>query len=259
MFIEKFRSDDLTVSYIGLAGIRKVLSLRNILNNSLAHEPPVQEVIDAGLVYDFIKYLDHNLPEFQFEALWCITNIASSTSDHTQSIVHKGGIKKVINLIDHEIQEIQEQAIWALGNIAGDSIKIRDRVIQDKGFEKIIKHFSTAQRPSLIKHCVWAISNFCRSKPAPEYEVLLPSIDLIISAVQKFKNDTDLLVDASWVLSYLTENHKRSIKKIINTGILPEMMTFLDSNVVYIQLPTLRIIGNIVAGNALQTQLIIDS
>jgi hypothetical protein len=151
---------------MGLVGIRKVLSLPN--------EPPIQEVIDAGLVYDFIKYLEHSLPEFQFEALWCLTNIASGTSEHTLSVVNKGGINKIIALIDSNIQEIQEQAIWAIGNIAGDSIKIRDKVIAAKGLEKIIKVFYTAERNTLIKHCTWSISNFCRSKPPPDYEHLKP-------------------------------------------------------------------------------------
>lgn len=90
------------------------------------------------------------------------------------SVVNKGGIQKIIPLIDSTIQELQEQAIWAIGNLAGDSVKIRDRVIQAKGFEKIMKAFYTAERPSLLKQCTWAISNFCRSKPAPEWDLLKP-------------------------------------------------------------------------------------
>ncbi len=203
--------------------------------------------------------MDHSLPEFQFEALWCLTNIASGTSDNTQSIVVKGGIEKIISLIDSNFQEIQEQAIWAIGNIAGDSVKIRDRVIQKKGLEKIIKHFATAERSTLIKHCVWALSNFCRSKPAPEFDLMKPAIDLVIRSVYKLDQDYEFLVDACWVLSYLTEHHKKSIKKILETNFMPKMLSFLNYPVVYIQLPILRIIGNVVAGNASQTQMVVDS
>jgi len=161
--------------------------------------------------------------------------------------------------MDSNIQEIQEQAIWAIGNIAGDSLKIRDRVIQKKGLEKILQHFSTAERPTLIKHCVWAISNFCRSKPAPDYEIMKPTIDLVIRSIYKLDQDYEFLVDAFWILSYLTEHHKRTIKKILDTSILPKMLTFLNYPVVHIQLPILRIIGNVVAGNAAQTQMVVDS
>jgi importin subunit alpha-1 len=199
------------------------------------------------------------LPEFRFEALWCLTNIASGTSDNTQSIVIKGGVEKIISLIDSNIQEIQEQAIWAVGNIAGDSLKVRDRVIDKKGLEKILKVFATAERNTLIKHSAWAISNFCRSKPAPAYEHLKPAIDLIIRSIYKLDQDYEFLVDACWVLSYITEHHKKSVKKILDTNIMPKLLSFLNYPVVYIQLPILRIVGNIVTGNANQTQMIVDA
>jgi importin subunit alpha-1 len=164
MFIQQFRSENSESQYYGIVGIRRILSIPN--------DPPVQEVIDNGLVIDFIKYLDHIWPEFQFEALWCLTNIACGTTEHCVSLVNKGAIPKIVAIVDSPIQEVEEQAIWALGNIAGDSTKVRDKVIQCKGLEKILKHFSTADRPSLVKHCTWSLSNFCRSKPAPDYEIM---------------------------------------------------------------------------------------
>jgi importin subunit alpha-1 len=218
-YVSQFRSEDIQIQYIGLVGIRKILSLAN--------EPPIQEAIDRGLVYDFIKYLDHNLPEFQFEALWCLTNIASGTSDHTNSIINKGGVQKIITLMENPIQEIQEQAVWAIGNIAGDSVKVRDKVIQLGGLDKVIKQMNTAERESLIKQCVWSISNFCRSKPAPDYEMLKPCIDKVIGALYKI-DDNEFLVDACWILSYLTESYKKSIKKIMDTNALPKILSFLE-------------------------------
>lgn len=225
----------------------------------LANFPPIQEVIDAGLVFDFTKYLDHSLPEFQFEALWCLTNIASGTSDHTMSVVNKGGIEKIITLMDSNIHEIQEQAVWAIGNIASDSVKTRDKVIQKRGLEKIIKIFTTAERVNLIKHCVWSISNFCRSKPAPDFELMKSAIELVIKAIYKLDKDFEFLVDACWILSYMTEHHKKTVKKILGTNVLPKLLSFLDYPMVYIQLPCLRIIGNIVSGNANQTQIVLDA
>jgi importin subunit alpha-1 len=218
-YVNQFKSEDIQHQYIGLVGIRKILSLAN--------DPPIQEVIDRGLVYDFIKYLEHTLPEFQFEALWCLTNIASGTSEHTNSIINKGGIQKIIALIDHPVTEIQEQAIWAIGNIAGDSVKVRDRVIQFGGLEKVIKYLNTGERETLVKQCVWSISNFCRSKPAPDYDFIKPCIDKVIGALYKY-DDNEFIVDACWILSYLTESYKKSIKKIIDTNALPKILSFLE-------------------------------
>lgn len=205
---------------MGLVGIRKMLSIPN--------NPPIQDIIDAGLVSEFVKYLDHQLPEFQFEALWCLTNIASGTSDQALTVVSKGGLVKIISLMENKIQEIQDQAIWTIGNLAGDSAKIRDRIIHQKGYEKLLKLFATSERPSLIKHCTWAISNFCRTKPPMEYSLLKQCIDFIISAIYKLENDQEFLIDACWILSFMTETHKKSIQKIIDTNILPKLVSFIE-------------------------------
>jgi importin subunit alpha-1 len=130
-------------------------------------------------------------------------------------------------MIDFPIQEIQEQAIWAVGNIAGDSVKVRDRVIALGGLEKIIKYLATAERESLVKHCTWAISNFCRSKPAPAYEHLKPCIEFVIGNLFKV-DDNEFIVDACWILSYLSETYKKSLKKLLETDCLPKLISFLE-------------------------------
>lgn len=208
---------------------------------------------------EFINYLDCKLPEFQFEALWCLTNIAGGTSEHTRALASKGAIDKIVFLFDSEYQEIQDQALWTIGNIACDSLKLRDQIIKKKGLEKIIKYLSTADRTILIKTAVWAVSSFCHSTPPPDFELMRPLIDLISKAIYKLHQDYDFLSDALWILYYLTEHHKKSIRMILKIGIVPKLIPFLDCQSPSIQLPTLRILGNIVAGNANQTQLVVDA
>jgi len=126
--------------------------------------------------------------------------------------------------------------------------------------KKILKVLNLAgERKSLIKQCVWSISNFCRSKPAPDYEIMKPCIDHIVKYIYKYDDDTDFLCDACWVLSYMSEQHKKSIRKMLDLKIVDKLLTFLDIQNVHIQLPLLRIVGNIVSGNALQTQHIVDA
>lgn len=62
-----------------------------------------------------------------------------------------------------------KKAIWVIGNLAGDNISTRDKIIKMNCIENIIFFLKTADRIQLVKNCIWALSNFCRGKPAPEY------------------------------------------------------------------------------------------
>lgn len=113
-YYSMFKSNSIEHQYKGLVGLRKLSSLSNILIKItsifiLDIAPPIQEIIDSGLIYDFLKLLDSPLEEIKFEALWCLTNIASSTGEHVNSIVSKDGIVKILPYIESDIIEIQSQ------------------------------------------------------------------------------------------------------------------------------------------------------
>ena len=110
----------------GIIGVRKILS---VLNN-----PPIQIVIDAGLVPRMIEYVRQTAyPQLQLEATWALTNVASGSSVQCQSIIDKGGIPLFVELLKSEKAGILEQAIWAIGNIASDKSLYRDMIIREGG------------------------------------------------------------------------------------------------------------------------------
>ena len=74
-------AEDVVTKLFACVGMRKLLSIENA--------PPIQAVIDANLVPIFLQLLHHNIPKFQFEAAWCLTNIASGTTDHVNNLIEK--------------------------------------------------------------------------------------------------------------------------------------------------------------------------
>jgi hypothetical protein len=247
--IKAFRTQDIIQKYTGLVGIRRLLSLQT---------SPIQELIDIGITPELISLLDNSPPEFQYEALWCLTNIATGTSDQANSIVVKGGIPKIIRLMESSIEELKEQATWIIGNLASDCQKIRDTLIREKAFDKLITILASTSHPNLIKQTTWAIGNFFRVKPSPPFDIVKKCIKTVSRAMIILQNEKEFLIDACFILYFMTEHYKETINELLEIGIIPNIIQNLDIQDTHIQINCLRIVGNIASGNANQTQSLID-
>jgi importin subunit alpha-1 len=83
--IASINNPDVIKQHYGIIGVRKILSIADC--------PPIQAVIDAGLVPKMIEYVkQQEYPQLQLEATWALTNVASGTTIQCQSIIDKGGI-----------------------------------------------------------------------------------------------------------------------------------------------------------------------
>lgn len=80
----------------------------------------------------------------------------------------------------------------------------------------------------------WTLSNLCRNKnPPPNLEAIknvLPKLAILIN-----HPDNDVVSDACWALSYLTDGSNDKIEIIIQTGVVPRLVELLGhSNVTVI-------------------------
>lgn len=61
----------------------------------------IEAIINANLIDVLIQLFHHKLPKFQYEAVWCITNIAASEdSNHVQKLLDKNIIEHLNGLLD---------------------------------------------------------------------------------------------------------------------------------------------------------------
>ena len=90
-------------------------SIRELL--SFAKSAPIAQVVDSGVVSRIIQFLRWTeCPELQFEAMWVLTNIASSDRpEFTAKVVRDGAIPAVIAILKAPSYRLLEQAVWALG------------------------------------------------------------------------------------------------------------------------------------------------
>jgi importin subunit alpha-1 len=71
--------------------------------------------------------------------------------------------------------------------------------------------------------------------------------------------DEEILIDACWALSYLSDGSNDKIQAVIESGVCRRLVDLLKHESSAVQTPALRTVGNIVTGDDLQTQVVITS
>lgn len=210
-FITKIKNNtNIQHQYEGLVGLRKLLSL--------TINPPVQEIIDYGIIPIFLSFLELSFPEFQYETLWCIINLGP---DQANSLINIGGIPKIVKLLNTSIEQLLNQTIWTLGNLASNSIQASLEIIDLKGLDKIILILSMTNNHNVIKQCTYTISHLFRTQHQYSYEIFQRALIYIIKGVFILSQDIEFLSDAMFFIMNISENYKKSIETILESGLLP--------------------------------------
>ncbi|VVC98414.1 unnamed protein product, partial [Leptidea sinapis] len=177
-------SDDITPSMVsalyGDNPLEQVIATQTF-RKLLSREPnpPIDEVIRTGIVPKFVEFL---------------TNSTNATLQ-TRVVIECGAVPVLVNLVcSGASDDVREQAVWALGNVAGDSPRI-----------------------SMTKNAVWTLSNLCRGKnPPTNFEAVAPGIPVLARLLHHI--DSEVLSDACWALSYLSDGPNEKIQAVIDAG-----------------------------------------
>lgn len=89
-----------------------------------------------------------------------------------------------------------------------------------------------------------------------QIKAVLPTLTTLISM-----EDVEVITDACWALSYISDDNgvgNQKIQAVVEAGVCPQLVSFLNHHNSSVQVPALRCIGNIVTGDDMQTQAVLQ-
>ena len=83
-------------------------------------------------------------------------------------------------------------------------------ILKAGALHPLIKIIENTNNKNTIKHGTWALSNLCRGRPLPNFDLVKDAIPTF-SKVLKEEVDSEVLTDAAWAMSYLSDGDEPRI------------------------------------------------
>ncbi|CAM4917089.1 unnamed protein product [Rotaria socialis] len=177
-------------------------------NHKNLPNPPIDEVIAAGIVPRFVDLLKVQHFRIQFEATWTLTNIAWGNSSQVKYVIDADAGPALIHLLTSTNEDVREQAVWALGNITGDNPEYRDYVLNKGALTPLLHILDHHSRLTMVRNATWFLSNLCYGKT---------SVVEIIKVAQALRTLTQLLYNSP---SHPTLNVQQNAERAVHNFVM---------------------------------------
>ncbi|KAH0863636.1 hypothetical protein HID58_080847 [Brassica napus] len=198
----------------------EILILEGIPMMVQERSPPIDEVIKAGVIPRFVEFLGRQ--------------------DHPQL----------------QISRSQRGSV-GLGECCWRLAKLQEPCLSCGALIPLLSQLNENSKLSMLRNATWTLSNFCRGKPPTPFEEVKPALPVLRQLI--YLNDEEVLTDACWALSYLSDGPNDKIQAVIQAGVCPRLVELLSHPSPTVLIPALRTVGNIVTGDDSQTQAVVGA
>lgn len=241
-----FFSSIISVSHV--KKLRKLLTIK---------DPPIDAVIEMGLVPKLVEYLDVFVsPAIQMEAAWALTNICSGSSEQSLYVIKEGAVAKFVNLLKSPNACVSDQCVWALGNIAGDGFESRDIIIDLNVVDILISILDKNIRIKYQRNIVWLMLNLCRGKPSPSIQQIEKLLPILVDFI--LHEDSSIVSDACWALATIADDGQYRAQLVLEQIDIEALIDLFSNENTKIVSAALRCVGNILTGNDLQVAILLS-
>ncbi len=142
-----------------------------------------------------------------------------------------------VRLLSLPSDDVWEKAVMALGNIAGDLPHYRDLVLYAGAMPPLLQQFHQKSKQSMWRVTTWTLSNFCRGKPPPHFQMVRPALSNLAQLI--FCPDDGVLNDSCWALSYMSSSDGSTdrIQAVIEAGSAVILWSYFSTQILPYKIP----------------------
>jgi len=202
----------------------------------------------------------------RFESAWLLTNVASTR--HTQIVVSVDGVAPFIAPAYESDPDLVEQCVWCIGNIAGDNDALRDRALEEGALDAVLHVVTQPPSPSALRTAVWALTNLVHKRTtthmigdashAIRLRVAPVFAQIIVRCTNEVQDDT-MLADALAGCAFVTDICEDDDVHATVLLALEPCMQHIRRDDARLSVQALRVVGNLIAGNHVHTQCVLDA
>ncbi|CDW81557.1 karyopherin alpha [Stylonychia lemnae] len=240
--------------YSTLEQLTIITCIRRFISSS--QEPPIDEILQTNILdilCTVFKFNDgpEDIRMMKLETVWILTNLAHGQSDVIEPIFYPkyGFIGSINHLMKQNDSAMIEQCFWFIGNSLAENEKLRNLFLNETELIDVMYGQIMKQKISktLFKTLIWLTSNISRPKNLDESVVLKC---LAIAEQGLFLDEEEILSDALWTISYLCDTQNDNvIDKAAKQQNIARICQCLAEKEIYVYVPALRCIGNMLTSN----------